>query len=192
MKTRGVRVDFLSYFQNKADLRPSKIKLLSYSDEYDVDRIITKSTSKGYLVKWKGFSLWDSTWEPLNSRCSSTFEYIYRYPVVNNELIQSNTDNLLFVIRERLGKRTGRCGLVAFRHDVFRHLFGLEKTRLFSREDFEHLNFPDCWDQFKGERSGRKISFPMRMTLKVKFCKGHPMPYEAIDIEFVTERFSTI
>ncbi|CAH1773309.1 unnamed protein product [Owenia fusiformis] len=45
MKTRGVRVDFLSYFQNKADIRPSKIKLLSYSDEYDVDRIITKIPS---------------------------------------------------------------------------------------------------------------------------------------------------
>ena len=35
---------------------------------YEVDRILAKRLSRNsveYLVSWKGFNLWDATWEPL-------------------------------------------------------------------------------------------------------------------------------
>ncbi len=44
-------------------------------DEYEVEDIVDKKIEKGkpvYLVKWKGFSLDDATWEPLQNLANSS------------------------------------------------------------------------------------------------------------------------
>lgn len=70
------------YPDRKQDDRPAPaIQNESGNDEYEVEKIIDKRIRKNvieYLVKWKGYDVWESTWLPMKN-LNNTKELIQEY-----------------------------------------------------------------------------------------------------------------
>ncbi|CAB4030190.1 Hypothetical predicted protein, partial [Paramuricea clavata] len=130
-----------------------------------------KDTGNKYLVKWKGYSSFENTWEPEEHISAACLRY-FEKPKPLQDVIQDCVDNLRREVLDALrhkGPMPRIC--VPFRHDVFHFFFdGLGRVAeqkqwtLYNVKDFVRCQLPNSWSYFFNRLGdGVKIRFPVKM-----------------------------
>lgn len=157
--------------------------------------------SKGYLIKWKGYSKWHCTLEPkrhLNEACLREIKHPSK-PLPRR--LEAASEEVLYAVQKKLANSRRSSGLVKVNLDldVFRWIFNgrgkrLEKGWILCDEsDFSKLNLPLNWHTRETKlESVVAIDFPVRVKATVtrqKACKRFPCgyPVESLQMFFVTK-----
>ena len=132
-----------------------------------------------YLVIWKGFSKFDSSWEPeenITPKCIRQF----RRPRPDVAVIQMAVDSLRVAVERHLKSKCRLAVKVSFRFDVFGFLFGNKGISrdgwlFFMKGDFLPQYFPPGWDSWEDSHGqGIKVFYPIRMKI---FLSWSPKKY---------------
>ncbi|XP_031551421.1 uncharacterized protein LOC116288732 [Actinia tenebrosa] len=143
---------------------------------YEAERLIAqrKSPEMGniYLVKWKGYSEFENTWEPEEHLSKSLLSY-FQNPKPSEDIIQHYVDGLRRELLEALTHKLPEQTItLEFRHDVFKYLFhGKGEKRkeernwtIYREEDFLRSQLPKNWNGiYDRHGDGVKIMFPIKM-----------------------------
>lgn len=127
-----------------------------------------------YLVKWKGYSSFDVTWEPANHLPPEVINEFY-HPTLSDQELQGASDIFLTAVKWRLSQRTGQHFYVELSHRIFIYLFGECKKGLFSCKSFCKFLLPADWVLFVYTKNGegRRNDFPVSIVPIVKWSKKH-------------------
>ncbi|XP_074632051.1 uncharacterized protein LOC141890466 [Acropora palmata] len=136
-----------------------------------------------YLVKWKGFSSFENTWESREQLSQPLLRY-FGSPRPQADTNQDCVDRLRVSVLEAL-KHKGPMQTVylEFRHDVFKYLFNGEgrpakekNWHLYEADDFCRCKVINNWSCiFERHGDGVRIRFPVKMR---KFLTLSPKTYE--------------
>ncbi|XP_037502696.1 uncharacterized protein LOC119403043 [Rhipicephalus sanguineus] len=165
-----------------------------------VERVIAK-TRRGYLIHWKGCSMWECSFEPrrnLNRDCLRSFEESWP---PDSRRLQHAADILFYEVQKKLQRRRHSSGVVVlpFDLDIFRWAFNDSGTKieggwlLCEEEDFSKLPLPHGW-HISTNKLGEhiRISFPVRVKATLRMMKtsgkeGLSFPLERLRIFMATE-----
>jgi len=123
-----------------------------------------------YLVKWKGYHIEESTWEPASHLSHHLRENFFNPPVSSERL-----GSIAFHFEDAMQKRlrsTNSSTSVNFDLDVFQYCFGTDKTVLLQKDDFNKLPLSCHWF-YNVNRLGRgnQLSFPIKCQPKLLMRK---------------------
>ena len=119
-----------------------------------------------YLVKWKDYRLEDCTWEPEHHLPENVLVNYIPTEVASNRL-QQFSDTFERAIKARLRSRNPKC-VIPVEYDLFRHVFGNDCSLLCNLDSFSKLQLSDHWFyDLKKDGTGRKIKFPIRLTVRL-------------------------
>lgn len=123
-----------------------------------------------YLVKWFGYPIHDSSWEPYGHLPKSLIKEYVPTDVVRDRMTQFAL-SFEREVHARLKRRNPQFSM-SVESDVFRFVFGDIKSMLCQKNDFDKLNLPSNWFYvLNQDGSGRKLKFPVKITLKLFFRK---------------------
>lgn len=135
---------------------------------YEIERIITKRLNKltkciEYLVQWKGYSKYVSTWEPLPTPTAAVY------------YIPNNYDNLIqfadIFTREIQKNLNGNINTfrIELPLDLFRFLYGdIKKVHIREKSDVKLPIMDDCFFIIRKHDQGRKAVFPFTMEPRLQ------------------------
>lgn len=148
------------------------------------------SEGKKFLVKWKGYSTFENTWEP-EENLSPLLLRNFDSPRPEGDIVQSCIDRMRFALLEAL-KHKGPEQKVSleFRHDVFKYLFcGKGRTAaeknwtLLEETDFNKCKLPINWSCiFDSHGDGIMVRFPVKVR---KYLTLSPKSYEKVGDKIV-------
>lgn len=133
-----------------------------------------------YLLKWDGYSLYLTTWEPEEHIPTEIVQSVDQ-PIVPKSLIESGRDDFLSACQVRLGQRTSNHFYICTQLHLFRYLFqnkgftSAHGVKLYQKGDFELLELPNNWDKLMYSEKGdeQQISVPVEMELVIKWSRKH-------------------
>ncbi|KAL3236799.1 hypothetical protein MRX96_022206 [Rhipicephalus microplus] len=156
--------------------------------------------SKGYLIKWKGYSKWHCTLEPkrhLNEACLQEIKHPSK-PLPRR--LEATSEEVLYTVQKKLSNCHHSSGLVKVNVDldIFRWILNgkgkrLEKGWILCYEsDFSKLNLPLNWHIRRTKLENVAVDFPVRVKASLtrqKACKRFPcgFPVESLQMFFVTK-----
>lgn len=157
--------------------------------------------SKGYLIKWKGYSKWHCSVEPrknLNGACLREFKHPSK---PSPQRLEAAAEELIYAVQKKLSNSRRSSGLVKVNIDldIFRWVFSrkgrpLERGWIVCNEsDFSKLNLPFGWHTRETKLgSVVAIEFPVRVKAAVtrqKACKLFPngYPVESLQMFLVSK-----
>lgn len=161
-----------------------------------------------FLVKWKNFSAFDSTWEPVHHLSKALLDY-FNKPKPPQNLVQAHVDLLRSSMMSALrGKAVIQNITLNFRHDVFKYLFCgrgrnlvYGRFALFDLRDFSKCNLPQDWYTiYDIHGDGTKAHFPVKMrfflakTPKTHHCDhtGNIQESNCMHVEKISIRLAKI
>lgn len=156
-----------------ADVLPRSVKKRrkASSQMGEVERLIARresATGTEYLVLWKGYSPYDSSWEPeenVTLDCIRLFEN----PSPAELIVFDDCTTLRVAVEQHLKSETRLPVTIKFRGDVFRCLFknkGIVQDgwHLLGKTDFPAKFFPEFWDHCADSHGqGIKVFYPMKV-----------------------------
>ncbi|XP_028416868.1 chromobox protein homolog 5-like [Dendronephthya gigantea] len=92
---------------------------------YPVERLVSKKRVRNtteYLVKWKGYSAFQNTWEEEDNLTADLIRS-YNKPCIPPERLCRNLDFLQVALTTKLKSKNRNKLILDFEHDVFRYLF---------------------------------------------------------------------
>ncbi|CAB4040849.1 Hypothetical predicted protein [Paramuricea clavata] len=147
--------------------------------DFEAERVIARRKDrKGcikYLVKWKGYSSFENTWEPEEHLSPASLRY-FANPHPAPTIVEECLDRLRAMVMVALKHEWSEQKItLEFSHDVYNFLLGgkgkpAEKRgwTMYEEQDFSNCKFPANWnciyDQH-GDGSTMKFSIKMRAFL---------------------------
>lgn len=120
-----------------------------------------------YLVKWEGYHVQESTWEPEKHLPVEVLRAFLSPPVSTDRLAYA-ARNIENAFQQRLSSKSS-CVTVSFDLDVFRYVFGSETSVVIESEnDMDKLPLCCNWS-YKLNKNGKglRVSFPLRVSPKL-------------------------
>ncbi|CAC5421898.1 unnamed protein product [Mytilus coruscus] len=164
------------HFGEALPLEKAQIKRATFAETFEVERLILKKISKNeghrYLVKWDGYHISESTWEPA-IHLPDTILQTFECPNISSDRLQYASFNLEKAVQQRLYS-TGNRIVLDFDTDVYRFCFGVESTQILYKADFSKLPMSTAW-YYKLKKNGRgtKLSFQVRIRSHVHMRKSY-------------------
>lgn len=152
---------------------PPKITYEFSEEEYLVERIISKRQKPtiAYLVSWKNFSKFDSTWEPVLPR--EVIEKFYIPTEITEERLITTADKISIAIWNSLNNNCNSFD-VELDLDIFRYAFGETGCkRIENCQDLSSkLPLPQDWFfVLRHHDQGRMVKFPMELKPKLTLTR---------------------
>ena len=125
-----------------------------------------------YLVKWRGYHISDTSWEP-KSHLKPEIIRTYDQPEITYERLQYAAQNLEREVQQRLSSN-GKRSVLDLDADLFRFRFGVQSIHILHKEDYSRLPLSNSW-HYKLKRNGRgtQPSFPVRLHSKIHIRKSY-------------------
>lgn len=125
-----------------------------------------------YLVKWSGYHVSESTWEP-KSHFTPEILRSYERPEITIDRLQYAAQHLEKAVQQHLSSNGNR-SVIDFDADVFRFCFGPQPIQILYLEDFKKLPLSASW-LYKLRRNGRgtQLSFPVRIKSRIHIKKSY-------------------
>ncbi|XP_028418649.1 chromobox protein homolog 8-like [Dendronephthya gigantea] len=156
------------------ETKRKKIKKTKIVGIFEAERVIARrkvNKEVKYLVKWKDYSSFESTWEPEHHISRASLRYFENPKPHTNDVIEC-VDRLRKEVVASLKHRWPEQKLtVEFRHDVYNYLFGgkgkaaeQKSWTLFEEQDFVNCGLPNNWNcRYDKHGDGVKMLFPVKM-----------------------------
>ncbi|XP_068681258.1 uncharacterized protein [Montipora foliosa] len=170
--------DLVTSFKGKKKAKPG-------SKVYQVERLISMrkvgTRDAEYLVKWKDWPLWTSSWEP-SAHLSNELIRGYNNPCVSIERLEKAavvfSEAILGILKCRAVKATYSAE-ISFDHDVLRYIFkGQGKgpqngvSMLYEKDDLKRFCLPSYWYCYLDQLGqGATIDFPLKLKPVLRFSK---------------------
>ncbi|XP_046557019.1 uncharacterized protein LOC124266249 [Haliotis rubra] len=131
---------------------------------FQVERLITRRRLKEgteYLVKWQGYPIEQSTWEP-DQHIPASIRRSYDQPEISDCQRETFSRDARQSFQSRL-KTRGLKFSVPCHLNVFRALLRTDRETLLGREELEHLCLPPYWwYNIDKHGEGTCVEFPVR------------------------------
>ncbi|XP_032221228.2 uncharacterized protein LOC125564402 [Nematostella vectensis] len=165
-----------------------KRKYKSGSKVYDVERIISqritsRNGDKEYLVKWKNWPIWTSTWEPANHLTEALIRS-YLFPVITPERLENASalflEGITSILKSKAVKAVHSTE-IRIDHDIVRYIFkgcgklaADKKSMFYEKSDFKRFGLPVYWYYCLDEHGqGITVDFPIKIKTVLSYTKAY-------------------